>query len=111
RDVHLSSNMVEPYLDVAWLPSCPAPGGDVDHAALFQNVLYLRIHTSSPIAMPCVRHSQGQWRQSRPAWCLAWGHQEWHKPGVNGRAVPVPGTSWCYVVAVCWIRRITVVVL
>jgi hypothetical protein len=34
-----------------------------------------------------------------------------HKPDVNVRAVPVPGTPWCSVVAVRWIRRITVVVL
>jgi len=54
RDVHLSLNMVEPYLDAAGLPGFPASGGDVDHAALFQCVLYLRIHTSSPVALPCV---------------------------------------------------------
>src|SRR5262245_50836404 len=34
RDVHLPLNMVEPYLDAAWLPGVPAPGGDVDHPAL-----------------------------------------------------------------------------
>ena len=34
-DVHLPLNRVEPYLDAAWLPGVPAPGGDVNHAALF----------------------------------------------------------------------------
>ena len=52
--------MVEPYLDAAWLPSVPAPGGDVNHAALFQGVLYLLIHTSSPVELPFVRYSIAQ---------------------------------------------------
>jgi hypothetical protein len=36
--------MVEPYFDAAGLSGCPASRGDVDHAALFQRVLYLCIH-------------------------------------------------------------------
>jgi hypothetical protein len=45
------SNIMEPYLDAAWLSGCSTLGGDVDHAALFQRVLYLRIHRSSPLVM------------------------------------------------------------
>src|SRR3989441_66369 len=54
-DVHLPLNMVEPYLNAAWLPGVPAPGGDVNHAALFQCVVYLLIHTSSPVELLFVR--------------------------------------------------------
>src|SRR6266487_1149379 len=56
-DVHLPLNMVEPYLDAAWLPGVPALGGDVNHAALFQCELYLLIHISSPVELPFVRYS------------------------------------------------------
>ena len=53
-DVDLPLAMVEPYLDAAGLSGCPASRGDVDHAALFQRVLYLCIHTSSPVVMASV---------------------------------------------------------
>ncbi len=50
-DVHLPLDMVEPYFDATWLSSCAALGRDIDHATLFQSLLYLRIHTSSPLVM------------------------------------------------------------
>src|SRR6266536_602763 len=56
RDGHLSLNMVEPYLDAAWLPGVPTYGGNVNHAALFHGVLYLLIHISSPVELPLVRY-------------------------------------------------------
>jgi hypothetical protein len=46
---------VEPYLNAAWLPGVPASGRDVNHAALFQGVSYLLIHTSSPVLLPFAR--------------------------------------------------------
>src|SRR2546422_6756527 len=49
RDVHLPLNMVKPYLGAAWLPGVPAPGSDINHAALCQCELYLLIHMSSPV--------------------------------------------------------------
>src|SRR5215475_12109707 len=36
RDVHLPLNIMEPYLDAAWLSGVPTSGGDVNHTALFQ---------------------------------------------------------------------------
>jgi hypothetical protein len=51
RDVDLPIDIVEPYLDAAPLAGRPALGGDINHAALFQSVLYLRIHTSSPVML------------------------------------------------------------
>ena len=51
RDVDLPRNMVEPYLDAAWLSGCSAARGDVNNTALLQRVLSLRIHTSSPVVM------------------------------------------------------------
>src|SRR5262249_36318316 len=57
RDVHLPLNIMEPYLDAAWLSGVPTSGGDVNHTALFQGVLYLLIHMSSPVALPFVRDS------------------------------------------------------
>src|SRR5438128_463358 len=100
-DVHLSRNMVEPYLDAAGLPGFPAPGGDVDHAALFQGVLYLLIHTSSPVATTaCLGHPPHDRVRSLPAHgcdhlCTvpAGDHQEWpmqrhvaHYSKITGRA-------------------------
>ena len=61
RDVDLPLDLVESYLDAAGLSACPAPRSDVDHAALFQGVLYLCIHTSSPMVMssdmPTIQHA------------------------------------------------------
>jgi hypothetical protein len=52
----ISQELLEPYLDAAWLPGVPTYGGNVNHAALFHGVLYLLIHISSPVELPFVRY-------------------------------------------------------
>ncbi len=63
--------MVEPYLDAAWLSGVPAPGGNVNHATLFQDVLYLLIPMSSPVELLFMRDSIAmdlpRWRWLRTA--------------------------------------------